>query len=488
MHELIPANIKIIMQEILAGGHAAYLVGGAVRDLLLGRIPADFDLATDAAPEDIIALATRAGWKTVDSLGRNFGVAVVVVNGEAVEVATYRGEHYGADSHRPEKVWFSTTLAEDLSRRDFTINAMALSIDGILQDPFDGRKDLSAGLLRAVGRPRQRFAEDALRMFRACRFAAELGFDIDGAVLEAMPANLSRVSGLSMERVREEIQRTLLAKQPERGLDALVISGLAGAQCRVTRAAVSECLPILPELSHMVGLNQNSRFHLHDVWRHTLKTVEGVPADLTLRWAALLHDVAKGLPGIRGTGRDGFPTDYGHDQYGAQIAKKILGRFQYGKALVDRVGWLIARHMRVTARREDNDRAIWRWLRSEARSGEFRNAGQMAAAFTQLGKLCLADSAATGRAGDLAIPRLLANELAALAAQMPVNTTDLNYQADSLRDILGKPHDMGTFLKNVLARVQDGVLPNTSAAIENSARRWLERKIRKLEPVAWQEE
>ena len=231
----IPGIIKMLLGELNATGRPAYVVGGAVRDLLLSREPDDFDVATAGRPEEVLSLAHRKGWKTVERLGRNFGVVLIVIDGQPIEVTTFRGESYGDDAHRPEKVWFTDDLDDDLSRRDFTMNAMAVGIDGILHDPFGGRCDLAAKFIRAVGDPQQRFREDALRMFRACRFAAELGFTIDPAILAAMLTNRERVSGLSLERVKDELSWLLVANYPEKGLDPLVTTGLAAGSCRVRR-------------------------------------------------------------------------------------------------------------------------------------------------------------------------------------------------------------------------------------------------------------
>ena len=322
---------------------------------------------------------------------------------------------------------------------------------------------MTAGVIRTVGLPQNRFAEDALRMFRACRFSAQLGFEISQDILEAIPGQLGRVSGLSMERVRQELQLILLSDHPARGLDALVSTGLANAECRVRSADSLQAIPILPELLHLVDMPQNPRFHTNDVWQHTLNTLRGVPHELIIRWAALLHDVAKGLPDIRGSKQDGEPTDYGHDRAGAELADEILRRFEYSKHFRKRVSWLVARHMRVTVWDKDGE-AIRRWLREEARSGNFRNSVQLAEAFTQLELLSLADAAATGAAVNWDLQRSFAGILVSMAGRMPVGTGDLRYKTEVIQPILGDSKFMGPFLKNALVRVQDGVLENNNDA------------------------
>ena len=192
-----------ILNALHQAGHEAYVVGGAVRDHLLGVVPQDIDIATSAHTQEIIATAQKQGWRTVET-GIFFGVVVVVVEGAPYDVATFRTETYGEDSHRPATVAFAVSLKEDLSRRDFSINAMAMDEAGNIVDYFNGREDLRAGVIRTVGDPLLRFQEDSLRMFRAARFSAVFNFDIDPATLAAIPSNLYRVRGLSVERVRSE--------------------------------------------------------------------------------------------------------------------------------------------------------------------------------------------------------------------------------------------------------------------------------------------
>ncbi|EAX48511.1 Polynucleotide adenylyltransferase [Thermosinus carboxydivorans Nor1] len=266
MIERVPQAVQLILTALGANGYAAYIAGGAVRDLVAGRPVNDYDIATSARPEAVREIAARQGWQVVDKLGTNYGVVMVVVDGTGVEVATFRGERYGEDSHRPAEVWYADTITDDLSRRDFTVNAMAMDVAGNIIDPFGGRRDLAARLIRTVGDPNRRFGEDALRMLRACRFAAQLGFAIDDVTLAAIPANLGRMAGLSLERVRLELDKLLLGDYPHLGLAALVATGLAGASCRVKEKGEYQAVAILPELNHLVGLPQNPAYHAWDGW------------------------------------------------------------------------------------------------------------------------------------------------------------------------------------------------------------------------------
>jgi putative nucleotidyltransferase with HDIG domain len=252
----------------------------------------------------------------------------VLLEEQPVEVTTFRSDGDYLDGRRPESVRLGVGLAEDLSRRDFTINAMALPVGGgDLVDPFGGQADLAARIIRAVGDPLQRFAEDGLRPLRACRFAAQLGFSVEPATLAAIPLRLEVARKVAVERVCTELDKLLRGKEPQRGLALLAESGLLDLW--------------LPELRPMLGCGQN-RHHRHDVWSHTLEVLRGVPADSGLRWAALLHDAGK--PGTRSTGPDGEMHFYGHEARSLELAAGILERLKASQALRKEVAALIRHH------------------------------------------------------------------------------------------------------------------------------------------------
>mgnify|MGYP000789366860 CR=1 FL=1 len=224
---LLPPIINRILTLLTEQGFAAYVVGGAVRDLLLGKIPGDFDVATSARPESVISILEPAGFTVVGELGQNFGVVVVHRDAQTVEIATFRGEAYGGDAHKPEQVWYCDDLEADLSRRDFTVNAMALDQSGNVYDYHGGRQDLQQKILRTVGDAPARYQEDALRMYRACRFVGQLGFDYvqrHGAgpafgqpqtpyyLPQSYSFPVSRSAGLSLERVRTELDKLLVKR------------------------------------------------------------------------------------------------------------------------------------------------------------------------------------------------------------------------------------------------------------------------------------
>lgn len=474
---LLAKGGRRILETLEAAGKEAYLVGGAVRDLLLHKEPHDFDILTSARPEEVIEIMEKAGYKTTNLVGKTFGIVVVAVPEGHYEVATFRSEVYGADSHRPAKVTYADSLEEDVERRDFTINAMAMDINGQIYDYVEGQRDIKKRRLRTVGAPVRRFQEDALRLFRACRFVGQLDFMPDKSLLKAMPEAFYRVSGLSLERVREELDKLLLAPSAPKGLDVLVQSGLAACSCRITENGQAIEVPILPELSHLVNLPQHAAFHRFDGWYHTLAVVDNTPADLLLRWAALLHDVGKGMPDVRGFHK-GHITDYGHDEVGADMAAEIVKRLRYPKAFADRVSWLVRNHMHfVYFLRESKANAL-KWVRKEARSGLFRRSEDLAEAFKQQAYICAADALGTGYGDERSVAAMqgMGQYLQALARSVPIHTRDLAYPKE-LPQVCGK--DTGRILQNLLLRVQNGQLENTSEVLMAAAKKHRERLEKK---------
>lgn len=444
-----------IMGILNAAGYEAYIVGGAVRDMLRGAAPDDIDIATTAIPEQIIALARRQAWQAV-TVGAAFGVVRVVAEGRGYELATLRSERYGADSHRPAAVTLGASLEQDLARRDFTINAMAMNDAGQIIDLFGGQKDLAARLIRAVGEPQQRFAEDGLRLFRAARFAARFDFDLESRTLAAMPAARQRVNGLSVERVRNEIEKTLLAEFASRGLEILRQTGLLAACCQAKDNRQSYPVAILPELVHLAGLPQNPRYHYYDAWQHTLAVVDAAPRTPVLRWAALLHDVAKGCPEIRTVNREGQPSDPGHDKLGAEAAAAILGRLKVERQAAARVTWLIRHHLLLPAAAE---KAVIKWYK-RLLSGSFKQIEEFEKAVLQLFALHEADRLGGHTQPDLAGLAAVRNLALALLHTMPFFSAQLAISGREIMDKLGSGPEVGRFQTNLLTRIQAGELVN----------------------------
>lgn len=465
-------NASAIIGLLENSGYEAYAVGGCVRDLLLDKIPHDWDITTSARPEEIISAMGQNGWKTVDGAGRRFGTVIVIINHTPYEITTFRNEFYGQDSHRPENVTFSSSLKEDLSRRDFTVNAMALGRDGVVYDYFDGIKDLENKKLRTVGKAEERFREDALRLFRACRFLGQLDFMADKSLVRGMPSAFDRVSGLSLERVREEVEKLLISPFAARGLDLLVRTGLNECSCRIRENGQTEVVKILPELSHLVGLPQQKEFHKFDGWNHTLAVVNVAPPTLLLRWAALLHDVGKGMPGIRGI-KDGKYTDYGHDLKGAEMAAGIFLRWKISASFAKRVVWLVENHMRYHYFANVPEANVEKWLRQLARDKQFTSSADMEEGIGELTALCNADIIGCGKdksatEGHTSFGKYMEN----LCRMMPVSTKDLRYDRrviDALEPAVAEG------MANLLLRVQNGTLENEEESLLDAAIRYRRR-------------
>ena len=329
----IPDEVRALARKLRDRGHQAHFVGGGVRDMLLGRPPADFDLATDATPEKVLEIFGNA---FAIPTGLKHGTVTVLTSHDPatrwpVEVTTFRGEGAYLDGRRPSSVTYVSTLEEDLSRRDFTMNAIALDpLAGTLTDPFDGRGALAVKLIRAVGDPLARFREDGLRPMRAVRLAAQLGFDVEEETLAAIEPTLDVFRKVSVERVRDEMLKMLGAARPSVGLELMRRTGLLGE--------------VLPELLEGVGCTQN-RFHKHDVYGHTLAVVDATPGDAVVRLGALLHDVGK--PRARQP-REGAPGEYSffkHEYVGKDMADAICRRWKLSTADRERVVSMVEHHM-----------------------------------------------------------------------------------------------------------------------------------------------
>lgn len=480
MEVKFPHYVEHVMTILEEAGFEAYVVGGAVRDLLLGRTPKDYDVVTNARPDEIKLVAARHDINVVSHLGQNFGVVVLVVGRFALEVASYRNETYGSDAHRPEEVWYCDTLEEDLGRRDFTINAMAVDRRGKLVDLFQGQEDMRARLLRTVGNPDKRFEEDALRMFRLCRFVAQLDFAYDPKIISALGHNLERVQGLSLERIQVELNKLLVGQAAARGLELLLSSGLMAESCQCRKNGQVLKVPILPELMDLPQVGQNPLHHQYDVWQHTLVALGHGDRSLEVSWGILLHDIAKGREGVRGYNEEGEPTDHGHEAVGAVLAEKILRRLCMPESLVQRVVWLVRQHMRFGTNIDAPPEVTKKWLRQCARSGQFRENKIMAEAFKQLVALCIADIAATtATKQELISAQMYGKMLVTMAYAMPVHTSDLVVNgAELLAMGISKPQ-VGQLLPILLRRVQDEDIANKQEELLAAAKGWQIRQMTK---------
>lgn len=336
-----------IVRRLREGGAEAYFAGGCVRDLLLGREPEDFDVATSAAPEEVLRLFPRSY-----AVGAHFGVVLVVLdeNLPATEVATFRTDGDYSDGRRPDGVVFTRSAEEDVRRRDFTINGMLLdpANDSVL-DFIGGRNDLAAGVVRAIGNPALRFREDRLRMLRAVRFAARFGFEIEAATLGAIRVEAADIGDVSRERTREELTRMLTEGRARRAFELLDETGLLKH--------------VLPEVARTKGVEQPPQFHPEgDVWIHTLVLLEQLPAGAppTLGWGALLHDVGKPATFRRAPDRIRFD---GHVEVGVKIAEDVLRRLRFSNESCTQIVALIQNHMRFGDVRQMKESTLKRFFR-----------------------------------------------------------------------------------------------------------------------------
>ena len=320
----LPGGVRRLLQTLTDQGHEAWVVGGAVRDQLLGLEPVEWDVATSARAEEVAALFPR-----VIATGLRHGTVTVLLDGHPTEVTTYRG---GAAWSGEEGV-FVGSIEEDLARRDLTINAMALDpLRSRFLDPAGGRADLQRRCIRAVGDPDERFDEDPLRPMRAVRFAARFGFVLERGTRRAMGRHAARLGGVAVERIQHELSRILLSDHPRYGIELLRRTGLLRE--------------VLPELLEGLGMRQN-RFHRYDVYHHVLRALDAAPGELTIRLATLLHDIDKPRTAAPSEKSPGDLTFHNHEFSGAERAKEICLRLRFPNRVCEEVQHLVREHQFV---------------------------------------------------------------------------------------------------------------------------------------------
>lgn len=329
----IPDKVKTIIEVLMKSGFEAYVVGGCVRDMILGKEPEDWDITTSATPLEVKRLFRR----TIDT-GIQHGTVTVLLDKEHYEVTTYRLDGEYEDNRHPKEVQYTSSLKEDLRRRDFTINAMAYNDSEGMIDLFEGIEDLKKGRIRCVGSAEERFTEDALRILRAVRFSAQLGFEIEPETMKAVKEKAGLLTNISAERIRVELTKLLISDHPDR-LKLLYEVGIS----RI----------ILPEFDAMMKTNQNNIHHAYSVGGHSIMAVSSVAGKAgdkrftsrertILRWTMLLHDIEK--PNTRVIGKDGQDHFYGHQEKGALTAKRILRDLKFDNDTLNSVVHLIRWH------------------------------------------------------------------------------------------------------------------------------------------------
>ena len=434
----IPAGARHILQTLAAAGHEAYLVGGCVRDLLRGVPPHDWDICTSALPEETERCFAD---RRVIETGLKHGTVTVVEEGEPYEITTYRTEGPYSDSRRPDFVCFVPNLEEDLARRDFTMNAIAMDLQGNLRDPYGSADDIKSRLIRCVGEPDQRFQEDGLRVMRALRFAAVFGYEIEERTARAVHENRAMLDRVAAERINTELCKLLVGQNAGE-----VLWQYPDVFCQ-----------FWPELGPLVTLEQNNPWHCWGGWEHTIRALEEAPADVTLRLAMLLHDIGK--PACKSTDEKGIDHFYGHPAVSAQLADKMLRALKFDNKTRERVVLLVERHdVQLLPRSQ----VIRRWLNRLSPE-----------AFFQLLDIKRADNMGQApekvrdRLAELDVIRAKAERI--LAERQCLTLKDL---AVNGRDVIAAGvapgPEVGQVLEGLLGQVLSGSIPNEREALMKS--------------------
>ncbi len=434
----IPSYVARVLTELEARGFQAFCVGGCVRDCLLGRVPEDWDVTTSALPEQTMALFGQQAVPT----GLRHGTVTVVSGGKGVEVTTFRVDGAYGDNRHPDSVTFTRSLPEDLARRDFTVNAMAMDLRGRIQDPWGGQADLERRCLRCVGEPERRFREDALRVMRGLRFSAVLGFDLEEETAAALVRCRELLRHIAVERLREELVKLLCGPQA----------------AQVLRRWPQVVEVILPEIGPLVGFDQHNRHHCYDVWEHTLHVLDAVEPVPVLRCAALFHDMGK--PECFALDEAGGGHFMGHPVVSRRIAEAIMTRLRFDNATRDQIALLVE----------------WHDHRIQTQRGLRRALSQLGAenlhlllALQRADNLGQAPAYQPRRQAELTelekmLEQLLAEDACFSLRQLAVNGRDLlalGYQGT----------EVGRMLRWLLEQVVDGDLDNDRAALLDAARR-----------------
>jgi tRNA nucleotidyltransferase (CCA-adding enzyme) len=446
--ELVPEDVLSICRRLREKGRRGWIVGGCVRDLLRGKDAKDWDVATDARPEEVMGM-----FRKVIPTGIQHGTVSVLIKGTHYEVTTLRGEGAYTDGRRPDRVEFVDDITADLARRDFTFNAMAIDpVDGHLIDPFKGRGDLDARVVRAVGDPLERFAEDGLRVLRGARFAATLECTIDPATESAMAHEraLSTFRRVSAERVRDEWIKSMKARRPSVAFEVMRRTSILGITC--------------PELMESVGCEQN-KWHAFDVWGHAMACLDACSPDPVLRVAALLHDVAKPRTRAFSEKTEDY-TFYDHERIGAEMAEPILARLRFSNEERAKITALVRHHL-ICYSDTWTDAAVRRWLR--------RVSPELAPDLYQIG---VADALGKGRDASediAALARLRERVEAMIASGAALSAKDLAVNGgDLMKELDLKPSRViGQLLERLVELVTDDPSANERARLLDAARRAL---------------
>lgn len=436
----MPKNVDIAINLLQSAGFEAYAVGGCVRDSLLGKIPNDWDITTSAKPEDMKSVFIN--FHCIDT-GIKHGTVTVVIDGEPLEITTFRLDGEYEDNRHPKSVTFTSNLGADLGRRDFTVNAMAYSKKTGTVDLFGGQNDLKNKIIRCVGDPDRRFNEDALRILRALRFASALDFEIEEKTAQSLLKNRALLGNISEERIAKELLKLVCGK---------------GAK-RILTDFAPVLFEILPELQPMYKNSHDNPHHCYDIYEHTLIAVESIDPEPTLRFAMLLHDCGK--PAVKKFDENGVAHFYGHQRISAEISAQILARLKVSNKFRDEILFLVSNHDRWEL--YENTEKMPRYLSKFGLDGVLK-----------LLKVMRADVLAQSPEYRYRLDQIAdAEEIAKnLAAQKPcLSLSELQINGRTLMDIgIPQGRKLGAVLAQLLDEVIDGVTKNTQEALTTRAR------------------
>lgn len=436
----MPKNVDIAINLLQSAGFEAYAVGGCVRDSLLGKTPNDWDITTSAKPEDMKSVF--ADFHCIDT-GIKHGTVTVVIDGEPLEITTFRLDGEYEDNRHPKSVTFTSDLGADLGRRDFTVNAMAYSKKTGTVDLFGGQNDLKNKIIRCVGDPDRRFNEDALRILRALRFASALDFEIEEKTAQSLLKNRALLGNISEERIAKELLKLVCGK---------------GAK-RILTDFAPVLFEILPELQPMYKNSHDNPHHCYDIYEHTLIAVESIDPEPTLRFAMLLHDCGK--PAVKKFDENGVAHFYGHQRISAEISAQILARLKVSNKFRDEILFLVSNHDRWEL--YENTEKMPRYLSKFGLDGVLK-----------LLKVMRADVLAQSPEYRYRLDQIADAEETAknLAAQKPcLSLSELQINGRTLMDIgIPQGRKLGAVLAQLLDEVIDGVTKNTQEALTTRAR------------------
>lgn len=436
----MPKNVDIAINLLQSAGFEAYAVGGCVRDSLLGKTPNDWDITTSAKPEDMKSVF--AEFHCIDT-GIKHGTVTVVIDGEPLEITTFRLDGEYEDNRHPKSVTFTSNLGADLGRRDFTVNAMAYSKMTGIVDLFGGQNDLKNKIIRCVGDPDRRFNEDALRILRALRFASALDFEIEEKTAQSLLKNRALLGNISEERIAKELLKLVCGK---------------GAK-RILTDFAPVLFEILPELQPMYKNSHDNPHHCYDIYEHTLIAVESIDPEPTLRFAMLLHDCGK--PAVKKFDENGVAHFYGHQRISAEISAQILARLKVSNKFRDEILFLVSNHDRWEL--YENTEKMPRYLSKFGLDGVLN-----------LLKVMRADVLAQSPEYRYRLDQIADAEETAknLAAQKPcLSLSELQINGRTLMDIgIPQGRKLGAVLAQLLDEVIDGVTKNTQEALTTRAR------------------